>query len=213
MQGTACAVDTTNRLAFIGERGMSGVADQDIVERVIAGDTDSFSILVDRYQDRIYSAVLNYVSNPDDAVDVAQEAFVKAYTKLATFNRSSAFYTWIYRIALNAAVDFLRKKKSRPADSLDDARYSQAGVEPVSKDPASDPEKVLVRSDNRRALREAIARLSDKLRSVIVLHDVEGLSQEEVAEILQVPIGTVKSRASRARMELRHLLSKQLGEV
>ena len=192
---------------------MSGVADQEIVERVIAGDTDSFSILLDKYQDRIYSAVLNYVYNPDDAVDVTQEAFVKAYTKLTSFNRSSAFYTWIYRIAVNAAIDFLRKKKSRPADSLDDARYTQLGLEPVSKDPASDPDKALVRSDGKRALREAISRLSDKLRSVIVLHDVEGLSQEEVAEVLQVPIGTVKSRVSRARAELRHILREQLGEL
>ncbi|OFX17844.1 MAG: hypothetical protein A2Z18_09895 [Armatimonadetes bacterium RBG_16_58_9] len=192
---------------------MNGVADQAIVDRVLAGDTESFAVLVDRYQDRIYSAVLNYVYNPDDAVDITQEAFVKAFIKLRSFNSSSAFYTWIYRIAVNAAIDFLRKRKSRPAESLDDGKYTQAGFEPVSTDPGSDPERVLARSDDRRALRSAIAALSDKLRSAIVLHDVEGLSQEEVAEILNVPVGTVKSRVSRARAELRYLLREQTGEL
>lgn len=192
---------------------MHGVADQGIVEQVIGGDVDSFAILVDRYQDRIYSTVLNYVSNPDDAVDVTQESFVKAYTSLRSFNASSAFYTWVYRIAINTAIDFLRKRKSRIADSLDDHKLTEIGFEPVSKDPSSDPEKVLARTEQRQALRQAIGSLSDKLRSVVVLHDVEGLSQEEVAEILRVPVGTVKSRVSRARAELRYILGKQLGEA
>jgi RNA polymerase sigma-70 factor, ECF subfamily len=196
-----------------GERGMDGITDQAVVERVLAGDMDAFSILVDRYQDRIYSAVLNYVSNRDDAVDITQEAFVKAYSKLRGFNAGSAFYTWLYRIAINAAIDFLRKRKSRPQDSLDDEKYTDVGFEPVSMDSGSDPEKVVVRSEQIRVMRKAISSLSDKLRSAVVLHDVEGLSQEEVAEILRVPVGTVKSRVSRARAELRYLLRKYAGEL
>lgn len=192
---------------------MNGTKDQVVVERVIKGDVDAFSILVDRYQDRIYSAVLNYVSNPEDAVDVVQDTFVKAYSKLRTFDSASAFYTWLYRIAVNSSIDFLRKRKSRPADSLDDEKYSESGFEPVSKDPSTDPERVAVRAEQAGALRKAIASLSDKLRSVVVLHDVEGLSQEEVAEILGVPVGTVKSRVSRARAELRSILQKQMGEA
>jgi len=200
-------------VAPVMERGLGGDTDQAVVERVIKGDVDAFSILVHKYQDRIYSVALNYVSNPEDAVDVTQEAFLKAYSKLRMFDSASAFYTWLYRIAINTSIDFLRKRKSRPAESLDDEKFSDVGFEPVSKDPSADPEKVAARTEQARLLKNAIASLSEKLRTVVVLHDVEGLSQEEVADILKVPVGTVKSRVSRARAELRQLLSKQLGEV
>jgi len=192
---------------------MEGVTDQAVVDRVLKGDAEAFSVLVDKYQDRVYSAVLNYVSNRDDAVDITQEAFVKAYSNLRSFNSGSAFYTWLYRIAINAAIDFLRKRKGKSADSLDDEKYLEAGFEPVSKDASSDPESMFTRGERARALKAAMSRLSEKLRRVIVLHDVEGLSQEEVAEILRVPVGTVKSRISRARAELRYILSKQMGEL
>lgn len=195
------------------ERGIHSASDRDVVEQVLAGNVDAFSVLVKRYQDRIYSAALNYVSSPEDAVDIAQETFVKAYSKLRTFDSASAFYTWLYRIAINTAIDHLRKRKSRPADSLDDDKFTEIGFEPETKDPTSDPERVLARNEQARMLRQAISSLSEKLRSVVVLHDVEGLSQEEVAEILKVPVGTVKSRVSRARAELRYLLQKQLGEA
>lgn len=190
-----------------------GATDREIVERVIKGDTEAFGVLVERYQDRIYSAVHNYVSNADDAVDITQDALVKAYGKLRSFDASSAFYTWLYRIAVNTAIDFLRRRKSRPVDSLDDEKFSEVGFEPASKDVGADPEKVAVAHEQATQLRTAIGKLSYKLRSVLVLHDVEGLSQEEVAEVLKVPVGTVKSRVSRARAELRELLSRQLGDL
>jgi len=212
MDTAACALSKL-KIGLTIERGMDGLTDQVIVERVLKGDLDAFSILVERYQDRIYSAVLNYVSNRDDAVDVTQEVFVKAYSKLKSFNSSSAFYTWLYRIAVNTAIDFLRKRKSRMADSLDDEKYTEVGFEPVSQDMSTDPERVVVRGEQAHFLRQAIASLSDKLKSALVLHDVEGLSQEEVAEILGVPVGTVKSRVSRARTELKYLLRRQMGDI
>lgn len=190
-----------------------GATDREIVERVVKGDVDAFGVLVDRYQDRIYSAVHNYVSNPEDALDITQDSLVKAYAKLRSFDASSAFYTWLYRIAVNTAIDFLRRRKSRPADSLDDERFTEIGFEPVSKDPGIDPEKVAVAHEQAATLRTAIGRLSHKLRGVLVLHDVEGLSQEEVADVLKIPVGTVKSRVSRARAELRELLGRQLGDL
>jgi RNA polymerase sigma-70 factor, ECF subfamily len=192
---------------------IDSAADNAIVERVVKGDVEAFGVLVERYQDRIYSAVHNYVTNPDDAVDIAQDAFVKAYAKLRSFDAGSAFYTWLYRIAVNTAIDFLRRRKSRPADSLDDDKFTTVGFEPASQNPRSNPERVAILDEQRRALRASIGRLSNKLRAVLVLHDVEGLSQEEVAEILRVPVGTVKSRVSRARAELRTLLGKQLGDA
>lgn len=212
MEDLACTLIPL-RLSLTKERRVDGSTDQAVVERVIRGDVDAFSILVNRYQDRIYSVALNYVSNPEDAVDVAQDAFVKAYNKLGSFDRASAFYTWLYRIAINTAIDFIRKRKSRPAESLDDEKYSETGFEPESKDPSVDPEKVAARREQARTLKAAIGTLSDKLRTVVVLHDVEGLSQEEVADILRVPVGTVKSRVSRARAELRYVLRKQMGET
>ncbi len=212
MQGLTLALKRNAHTQTM-ERGIHSASDRDVVEQVLAGNVDAFSVLVKRYQDRIYSAALNYVSSPEDAVDIAQETFVKAYSKLRTFDSASAFYTWLYRIAINTAIDHLRKRKSRPADSLDDDKFTEIGFEPETKDPTSDPERVLARNEQARMLRQAISSLSEKLRSVVVLHDVEGLSQEEVAEILKVPVGTVKSRVSRARAELRYLLQKQLGEA
>lgn len=191
---------------------VDNATDKAIVERVLAGDEEAFGILVERYQDRIYSAVHNYVSNPDDAVDITQDAFVKAYTKLRSFDSGSAFYTWLYRIAVNTAIDYLRRRKSRPADSLDDEKFTEIGFEPASHDPRTDPVTVATLHEQSRALNSAIGRLSDKLRGVLVLHDVEGLSQEEVAEILKIPVGTVKSRVSRARAELKTVLGGQLGD-
>jgi len=191
---------------------ISGAADVEIVERVLGGDVNAFSVLVHKYQDRIYSAVANYVSNPDDAMDITQDAFLKAYDKLAKFNSKSAFYTWIYRIAINTAIDFIRKRKIRTADSLDDERFTETGFEPVSKDDSADPQKALASAENMRLLRTAIASLSDKLRIVLVLHDIEDLGQEQIAEILRIPVGTVKSRISRARMDLRRILRQQGGE-
>ncbi len=192
---------------------MTEQTDQAVVKKVLAGDTDEFSTLVNRYQDRIYSVALNYVSNPDDAMDVAQETFLKAYSNLGRFDSASAFYTWLYRIAVNTAIDFLRKRKSRPADSLDDEKYTEVGFEPESKDRAIDPEEVAAQREQAQILRKAISMLSDKLRTVIILHDVEGLSQEEVADILKIPLGTVKSRVSRARAELRRILRKTMGDA
>jgi RNA polymerase sigma-70 factor (ECF subfamily) len=194
------------------ENWMTDHTDQAVVERVLAGETEAFSTLVERYQDRIYSVALNYVSNPEDAMDVAQETFVKAYSNLGKFDSASAFYTWLYRIAVNTAIDFLRKRKSRPTDSLDDEKFTEVGFEPESKDRTIDPQDMAAQREQARILRKAISSLSPKLRSVMILHDVEGLSQEEVADILKIPVGTVKSRVSRARAELRRILGKMMGE-
>lgn len=212
MRSLSIALKPTG-LTYNKERGMHGITDQAVVNRVVKGDVDAFGVLVDKYQDRIYSAVYNYVSNSEDAVDITQDAFVKAYTKLTSFDSGSTFYTWLYRIAVNTAIDFLRKRKSRPADSLDDDKFSEVGFEPVSGDAGADPVKVLNANEQQRILHSAIASLSEKLKTVIVLHDVEGLSQEEVAQILKVPVGTVKSRVSRGRAELRNLLRKQIGDM
>lgn len=192
---------------------MNGETDQAVIQRVRSGDPEAFSVLVDRYQDRIYSVVNNYVYNSEDAIDIAQDTFIKAYQKLATFDSASAFYTWLYRIAINTSIDFLRKRKTKSADSLDDDRYRESGFEPVSVDSSADPEISAMRSEQAEMMRKAVAGLSPKLRAVAVLHDVQGLSQEEVSQVLGIPVGTVKSRVSRARAELKYLLRETVGET
>ena len=191
-------------------RSMDNLSDEAIIERVQSGDPDAFGLLVHRYQDRIYSAVLGYVHSPEDAADLAQEAFVKAYVNLRSYHGGAAFYTWLYRIAINSAIDLIRKLPNSRVDSLDDEKYQEVGFEPTATDPAVNPDKMLTRTEGKTALRRAIDSLSEKLRTAIILHDLEGLSQEQVAEILRCPVGTVKSRVSRAREELREVLTGYL---
>ena len=194
------------------DRVMDSLSDEAIIERVRNGDPDVFGILVCRYQDRIYSAILGYVHSPEDAADLAQETFVKAYVNLRTYHGGAAFYTWLYRIAINSAIDLIRKRPNSRVDSLDDEKYQEVGFEPTATDPAVNPDKMLARTEAKTALRRAIDSLSEKLRTAIILHDLEGLSQEQVAEILRCPVGTVKSRVSRAREELREVLTGHLDD-
>jgi len=188
---------------------MTGCSDEAIVERVKSGETDAFGLLVQKYQDRVYSTILNYVNSVEEATDLAQEAFVKAFFALKRFQGSSAFYTWLYRIAVNTAIDYLRKRPAVRIDSLEDDRFREAGFEPAAGRSA-DPEHALALKEQKQLVRDAIAALSEKLRTALILHDVEGLSQEEVADILNCPVGTVKSRVSRARSELRVALEGYL---
>lgn len=188
---------------------MTGCSDRTIVERIKSGDSEAFGLLVRKYQDRIYSTILNYVSNVEEATDLAQETFVKAYSGIGRFNGKSAFYTWLYRIAVNTAIDHLRKRPGVRVDSLEDDKFREIGFEPAAGQ-LSDPQHAITLNEDRKVLREAIASLSDKLRTALILHDIEGLSQEEIAEVINRPIGTVKSRVSRARNELRNMLTEYL---
>ena len=175
--------------------------DQAIVRQVIEGDFEAFGVLVSKYQDRIYSAIRNYVSNPDDAVDITQDAFVKAYSKLRSFDASSAFYTWLYRIAFNLAIS--RQRRQRPTVSVEHAR-DVLGHEPVDR--ADPPGARLEQEERACQVREAMAALSDEHRSILVLREVEGCAYEEIAEILELPVGTIRSRLHRARLQLRDQL-------
>lgn len=188
---------------------MTGGSDEAIVERIRHGEVEAFGLLVRKYQDRIYSIILNYVNNVEEATDLAQETFVKAYSGMDRFNGASAFYTWLYRIAINTAIDHLRKRPVVRVDSLEDDRFQEVGFEPTAGQ-SSDPQYLLGLKEERDNLRQAICSLSEKLRTAVVLHDIEGLSQEEIAEVLKCPVGTVKSRVSRARSELRIILAQYL---
>lgn len=186
------------------------VDDQKLIEQSLAGSLDAFGQLVVRHQDRLYNALVNVVGSADDARDIAQDAFVKAFQKLETFRGRSAFYSWLFRIAMNTALTQMRKKKRHIA-SLDAAR-EKAGIEPLDSHPTASPSHPLEVAERQTMVRTALAQLSDDFRTVLVLKEMDGLKYDEIAEILECPVGTVRSRIHRARTELRQRLAVLLKD-
>jgi len=184
-----------------------GDADTNLVRAAQAGAPEAYGELVRRYQDRIYTVISGMVADREDALDLVQETFVKAYMALDRFRQEAGFYTWLYRIAVHLCIDYSRKRKRRQEPlPLDQYLLHDPSVEPEDPSPACDPERAAINQHLRAAIRTALQRLSEPFRTAIILHDVEGLSQEEVARIMKCPRGTAKSRIQRGRYQLRDLL-------
>ncbi|MBL0458816.1 RNA polymerase sigma factor RpoE [Aeromonas enteropelogenes] len=173
--------------------------DEQLVERVQRGDKAAFNLLVKKYQHKVVNLVARYVNNPGDVPDVAQEAFIKAYRALPTFRGESAFYTWLYRIAVNTAKNYLTSQGRRPpsSDVEADEAESYGGGEALQE--VSTPENLALTDEIKRTVFAAIEALPEELRTAITLRELEGLSYEEIAEIMDCPVGTVRSRIFRAR--------------
>lgn len=173
--------------------------DQTLVERVQQGDKNAFNLLVTKYQHKVANLVSRYVSNHSDVPDIVQEAFIKAYRALPNFRGESAFYTWLYRIAVNCAknhsVALGRKPPSNDVE-VEDAEFYDGGD--ALRENAS-PEKVLLTEEIKKVVFDTIAQLPDDLRIAINFREIEGLSYEEIAVIMECPVGTVRSRIFRAR--------------
>jgi RNA polymerase sigma-70 factor, ECF subfamily len=174
--------------------------DDDLVRRVQQGDKSAFDVLVLKYQYRIVKLVSRYVRDPSDALDVAQEAFLKAYRALPRFRGDSAFYTWLYRIAINTAKNHLTALARRPVEvelgaDENGERYSLDAF----RSELETPERLLLTDEIRDTIGAAVAALPDDLREAIVLREVDGLSYEDIAQAMDCPIGTVRSRIFRAR--------------
>ena len=185
--------------------------DWQIVQRVQQGDKAAFNVLVRKYQHRIANLISRYVSNHGDVADVAQEAFIKAYRAIPGFRGESAFYTWLYRIAVNSAKNYLvANGRKPPATDVDaeDAEYFEGSDALKEQD---SPEKLLLSDEIRNVVFSTIEKLPDELRTAITLRELEGLSYEEIAEVMGCPIGTVRSRIFRAReaidLQLKPLIS------
>jgi RNA polymerase sigma-70 factor (ECF subfamily) len=173
--------------------------DQLLVERVQKGDKKAFDLLINKYQHRIVSLVARYVNDQTEALDVAQEAFIKAYRAIPRFRGDSAFYTWLYRIAINTAKNWLVAKKRRPPSSdIDAADAEQYDMDSRLKEQGT-PENEMMREEIRRTVYDTIAGLPDDLRTAIILREMDGMSYEEIAVTMDCPIGTVRSRIFRAR--------------
>jgi len=185
--------------------------DQLLVERVQKGDKRAFDLLVGKYQHKIVSLISRYVSDHAEALDVAQEAFIKAYRAIGRFRGESAFYTWMYRIAINTAKNHLVSLSRRPPSSDIDAQDAeQFQVDTRLKDRGT-PEHELLKEEIENTIHEAIADLPEDLRVAITLREMDGMSYEDIATTMDCPIGTVRSRIFRAReaidARLRPLLS------
>lgn len=173
--------------------------DQQLVQRVQKGDKSAFDLLVRKYQHRVLKLVSRFVSEPAEAEDVAQEAFIKAYRALPAFRGDSAFYTWLYRIAINTAKNALVSNRRRPVDFDLDMQDPDQYERHARLKEADTPEGVLLTDEIRVVVEKALEQLPEDLRTAIVLRELEGLSYEEIAEAMDCPVGTVRSRIFRAR--------------
>ncbi|MBT8080791.1 MAG: RNA polymerase sigma factor RpoE [Gammaproteobacteria bacterium] len=174
-------------------------SDKTLVKRVQKGDKGAFDVLVLKYQQKIVNLVMRYVRDPELALDITQEAFIKAYRALPRFRGDSAFYTWMYRIAVNTAKNHLAAQRRRPMDiELDLQDPEQYDLHAKLKE-TDTPEGVTLSNELRQTIERAIAALPEDLRTAIILRELEGMSYEEIAQTMECPVGTVRSRIFRAR--------------
>ena len=183
--------------------------DAKLVKRVQKGDKGAFDLLVLKYQHKIVNLVMRYVRDPEMALDITQEDFIKAYRALPRFRGDSAFYTWLYRIAVNTAKNHLAAQRRRPMDvELDLQDPEQYDLHARLKE-TDTPEGVTQSQELQRAVEKAIAALPDDLRTAIILRELDGMSYEEIAQTMECPVGTVRSRIFRAR----DAISKKVGSL
>ncbi len=185
--------------------------DWQIVQRVQQGDKAAFNLLVRKYQHRLVNLVSRYVSNHGDVADVVQEAFIKAYRALPGFRGESAFYTWLYRIAVNSSKNYLVATGRKPPSSDVDAEEAESYEGSDALKVGDSPEKLLLTEEIRQVVFNTIEQLPDELRTAITLRELDGLSYEEIAEIMGCPIGTVRSRIFRAREAIDQKLKPLMG--
>ena len=186
------------------------VTDQQLVARVQKGDSRAFDMLVLKYQHKIMGLISRYVHDSDEVQDVAQEAFIKAYRALPRFRGDSAFYTWLYRIAINTAKNHLVSRSRRPPGSdveIEDAEYFEAGD---ALRTIETPESALFGAELKTVVERAIGELPDDLRTAVTLREFDGLSYEDIADVMDCPVGTVRSRIFRAREAIDKQVREQL---
>lgn len=182
-----------------------------LVRLAQAGDLSAFDELVQRYQERIYAAIYHMTANHEDAHDLAQESFIKAYQALKSFKGDASFFTWVYRIAINKTINFLKQRKNRSHLSLNDLDFNaEHDPDLVALVSEKTPRREVNLTELQEKLNEAMQKLSEDHRLVVTLHDVQGLSHEEISKIMDCNTGTVRSRLFYARQQLQAYLSDYL---
>ena len=173
-----------------------------VIRKVLNGDTNAYEALVREYEKSVYNLALRMTGNSEDAYDMSQEAFIKAYNSLTTFRGDSKFSVWLYRIVSNVCLDYLRSRSRKPTVSLSTENEDGEEVELDIADEEQTPEKLLERGLTRDAVRRGLLSLPDDHRQILLLREIEGLSYDEISETLGLEVGTVKSRIFRARKKL-----------
>ncbi len=187
------------------------VAEMDLVRSARRGDLKAYDELIRRYQERIYATIYHMTSNHEDANDLAQDSFIKAYQALKSFKGGSSFYTWLYRIAVNKTINFLKQRKNRTHMSLNDLDFNaENNPDLVALISDKTPRRDAGLSELQEKLNAALLKLSEPHRLVVVLHDVQGQSHEEIAKVMECNIGTVRSRLFYARQQLQGYLADYL---
>ena len=181
----------------------------ELVSRARAGDAAAFEQLMLASQDRVYTLCLRMTGNREDALDLAQEAFLNAWRGLPSFQGNSSFSTWVYRLASNACIDFLRKRKRRQQGESPHSLDDEEAPLPEPADPRGSPEEELERRELRRAVERGLQALPDHHRQVLVMRELSGMSYQEIGAVLDLDLGTVKSRIARARLALKKFLVQE----
>ena len=190
--------------------------DHSLVQRARSGDERAFRTLVERYQKKVYAVALAMVKDREEAMDVVQEAFVKVHRSLDSFKADATFYTWLYRITVNVCIDVIRRRGAMRSDSVEfDERIghdlAEANLGAVSSQLGSNPEKSVLQHELGQKIQEALEQIPEKHRAILLLRELDGLSYEELSQVLEIPKGTVMSRLVHARAKVQKLLSESLG--
>jgi RNA polymerase sigma-70 factor (ECF subfamily) len=185
--------------------------DEALVRRTQNGENAAFDVLVERYKERLYATVYHMTSNHEDANDLVQDTFIKAYKSLRGFRGQSSFYTWVYRIAVNRTINFIKRRKNRSQYSLDDLDSSiQTDPDLVELMSHVTPRREVALTELQEKLNEALQQLSEPHRAVVVMHDIQGMTHADIARVMKCSEGTVRSRLFYARQQLQGLLSDYL---
>jgi RNA polymerase sigma-70 factor (ECF subfamily) len=197
-----------------GEPASDPVADElELIKKSRQGDLGAYDDLVRRYQQRIYATIYHMTANHEDANDLAQDTFIKAYSALKSFKGGSSFYTWVYRIAVNKTINFLKQRKNRIHMSLNDMDFNaEHDPDMVALVSEQTPRREAGLTELQEKLNEAMQKLSEVHRLVVTLHDVQGLPHEEIAQIMDCNVGTVRSRLFYARQQLQGYLADYLKD-
>ncbi len=189
---------------------MDSPTDLQLIESTLQGNSRAFDELVRRYQERLVHSLEHVLSSREDALDVAQQAFMLAWRKLSSFRGEAGFYSWLYRIARNVAISSARRQhlSSSSLDQMNEA----AGFEPADQNPHLAPDHATEQAEQIRMVQEALKKISDEFRQPLVLKEIDGFSYEQIAEILDIPLGTVRSRIFRGRQELIERLQRVIKD-
>ena len=177
--------------------------ERSLIQSIVSGNAQLFTVLVDRYQQRLFGSMLAMIGNRQDAEDLTQETFLTAYHKLVQFENRSSFYTWLHRIAFNLAIDLQRRKGRTTKRHIGEDLSESTHLHPTN---SVTPQTIAMTNEIAMQVQQALSKLDSERKNIIVLRDIEGLDYSEIAVILELPIGTVRSRLHRARMELREIL-------